>query len=171
MRIFLIGYMGSGKTTVGRKIASLIDAPFIDLDTRIESSSGKSITELFSTGEDDFRKLERQSLMEISKEPNLVVSTGGGTPCFFDNMEWMNQQGITVYLKLDPISLFHRLRASKRPRPLIAGMEDDELLAYIEKNLTERESFYKKSKYQVKGESIDALSLVNNIRFGESQLR
>ena len=171
MRIFLIGYMGSGKTTVGRKMASLLDSNFVDLDTRIESTTGKTITELFDSGEDAFRKLERETLMGISKDPKLVLSTGGGTPCFHDNMEWMNEQGVTVYLKLDPLSLFHRLRASKRPRPLIAGKSDDELLDYIHKSLTERELHYRKAKYQVKGENLEVMSLVNNILFGERQLK
>jgi len=171
MRIFLIGYMGSGKTTTGRKMASLYDCPFIDLDTRIETTTGKSISEHFILGEDHFRKVEQQTLHNASTDSKFILSTGGGTPCFHGNMEWMNRNGITVYLKLDPLSLFHRLKASKRPRPLLEGKSDDELLEFIKSNLAERESVYRQARYQVKGEDLDVLSLVNNINMGERQLR
>ncbi|MFM7901676.1 MAG: shikimate kinase [Bacteroidota bacterium] len=171
MRIFLIGYMGSGKTTTGRKMALLYDCPFIDLDTRIETTTGKSISEHFILGEDHFRKVEQQTLHNASTDSKFILSTGGGTPCFHGNMEWMNRNGITVYLKLDPLSLFHRLKASKRPRPLLEGKSDDELLEFIKSNLAEREPVYRQARYQVKGEDLDVLSLVNNINMGERQLR
>ena len=171
MRIFLIGYMGSGKTTTGRKMASLYDCPFIDLDTRIETTTGKSISEHFILGEDHFRKVEQQTLHNASTDSKFILSTGGGTPCFHGNMDWMNKNGITVYLKLDPLSLFHRLKASKRPRPLLEGKSDDELLEFIKNNLAEREPVYRQARYQVKGEDLDVLSLVNNINMGERQLR
>lgn len=171
MRIFLIGYMGSGKTTTGRKMASLYDCPFIDLDTRIETTTGKSISEHFILGEDHFRKVEQQTLHNASTDSKFILSTGGGTPCFHGNMDWMNKNGITVYLKLDPLSLFHRLKASKRPRPLLEGKSDEELLEFIKNNLAEREPVYRQARYQVKGEDLDVLSLVNNINMGERQLR
>lgn len=171
MRIFLIGYMGSGKTTTGRKMAALYDCPFIDLDSRIESTTGKTITEHFALGEEHFRKIEQQTLHSAATDQKFVLSTGGGTPCFNENMDWMNRNGITVYLKLDPLSLFHRLKSSKRPRPLLEGKTDDELLEYIKTSLAEREKIYRLARYQVKGEDLDVLSLVNNINMGERQLR
>ncbi|MFM7823539.1 MAG: shikimate kinase [Bacteroidota bacterium] len=133
--------------------------------------TGKSISEHFILGEDHFRKVEQQTLHNASTDSKFILSTGGGTPCFHGNMEWMNRNGITVYLKLDPLSLFHRLKASKRPRPLLEGKSDDELLDFIKSNLAEREPVYRQARYQVKGEDLDVLSLVNNINMGERQLR
>jgi len=171
MKIFLLGYMGSGKTTVGKKLAALLDYTFIDLDAMIESETDHSITEWFSEGEAKFREIETLVLKQTADFNNAVISTGGGTPCFNDNMIWMKEHGLTMYLKLAAGSLFHRLAASKSMRPLLAGKSDVELMEYIIESLNERDYFYSQSHYVVKGESIDVKSLLDEIKNSESQLR
>ncbi len=142
-RIFLIGFMGSGKSTVGRNLANALKWKFIDLDTYIEDKQGFLVSEIFSRdGESVFRLMEQQALEEVSKMDNVVIATGGGVPCFFNNMENMKQAGLTMYLKLSPESLLQRLLPARKTRPLIADKSDAELLLYIEKKLEERESFY-----------------------------
>ena len=118
IRIFLTGYMGAGKTTLGKAFACEISVPFIDLDWYIEERFHKSIRELFTErGEASFRELERNMLHEVGEFEDVVVSTGGGTPCFFDNMEYMNGCGQTVFLDVHPDILFRRLRVAKLQRP------------------------------------------------------
>lgn len=152
MKIFLIGFMGSGKTTLGRKLAQKLGYSFADLDERMCAYTGKTIPELFSSlGETGFRKLEQETLHKTQKEENLVVSTGGGTPCFFDNMDWMNREGKTVYLHVSAKALASRLEQSKAERPLIGNRKGEELLAFIEEKLVEREVFYQKAHMMVSG--------------------
>ena len=118
IRIFLTGYMGAGKTTLGKAFAREMNVPFIDLDWYIEERFHKSIRELFTErGEASFRELERNMLHEVGEFEDVVVSTGGGTPCFFDNMEYMNGCGQTVFLDVHPDILFRRLRVAKQQRP------------------------------------------------------
>lgn len=152
-RIFLIGYMGSGKTTVGRLLASKLGYGFIDMDLHIEEKQFKSVSQLFAEkGEDEFRLLEQQSLHEVAEFENVVISTGGGVPCFFDNMDYMNSHGLTVYLKLSPSQLAERLEASRAgKRPLLAGRKGDELLQFIVAGLAVREPFYKQATLSVSG--------------------
>ncbi len=171
MLIFLTGYMGSGKTTIGKKLASLMNYNFVDLDDRIEQETGRSIPELFQKGEHDFREIETMVLRSLSEAPNTVISTGGGTPCFNDNIAWMKSHGITIYIQMTAGSLFHRLSLSKKERPLLSGKSDVELMEYITDTLREREFFYQQSHYTVKGENLDAKTLLAEIEKGESQLR
>ncbi|HHU41237.1 MAG TPA: shikimate kinase [Fermentimonas caenicola] len=146
-RVFLIGYMGSGKTTVGKKLASLLKLSFIDLDAYIEGKHRKKISEIFAEkGEDEFRKIERRALIDVSQIENAIISTGGGAPCFFDNMSLMNESGVTVYIEADPEELAARLMASKTVRPLIAGKSKDELIPFITKHLADRERYYRNAK-------------------------
>jgi len=141
-KIFLVGFMGSGKTTVGKKLASRLGWSFMDLDERIESGAGMKITEIFSEkGEPYFRKLEYDVLRNI-EESETVVSTGGGTPCSDDNMEYMLNSGLTIYLKMTPSQLKGRLLKSSRERPLIKNVGIRELEGFIEKKLLEREKWY-----------------------------
>ena len=122
IRIFLTGYMGAGKTTLGKAFAREMNVPFIDLDWYIEERFHKSIRELFTErGEASFRELERNMLHEVGEFEDVVVSTGGGTPCFFDNMEYMNGCGQTVFLDVHPDILFRRLRVAKQQRPILQG--------------------------------------------------
>lgn len=142
-RIFIIGYMGSGKTTVGKRLAKALSLEFIDLDAYIQSKYRKTIPQLFEEkGEEGFRELEHLMLREVATFENVVISTGGGAPCFFDNMELMNSAGITIYLQAEPKELADRLVASKTVRPLIAGKSREELVSFITKHLAQREPFY-----------------------------
>lgn len=146
-RIFIIGYMGSGKTTVGKKLAASMSLSFIDLDAYIESKYHKTISGLFADkGESGFRDLERKALVEVSHIENVVISTGGGAPCFFDNIDLMNKAGVTVYIHADPDELAARLLASKTVRPLIAGKPKGELIPFITEHLAKRDPFYTKAK-------------------------
>ena len=146
-RVYLIGYMGVGKTTIGKKLAQALGANFIDLDKFIESRYRKTVSKLFSErGEEAFRLLEQKSLREISEIENVVISTGGGTPCFFDSIKLMNQTGITVYIQAEPEELAARLGASKTVRPIIAEKPKDELVSFITNHLSEREKFYSQAQ-------------------------
>jgi shikimate kinase len=147
-KVFLIGFMGSGKTTFGKFLAKKTGNDFFDLDEYIENKYDKRITELFAEfGEDGFRKIERECLHEIPVSDNCFIATGGGTPCFFDNMEYMNRAGETVYLRTSVQELFERLALSEVKRPLIAGKTPEELEGYISDALSKREIHYMKSKY------------------------
>ncbi|MFW5645529.1 MAG: shikimate kinase [Bacteroidota bacterium] len=147
MKIFLIGFMGSGKTTLGRKLARRMEYNFIDLDEFIENKESKKISKIFSSyGENKFRVMEAENLRLLEILKDAVISTGGGAPCFYDNMEWMNTRGITIYLKHDVESLFRRLRASNKKRPLIKGMSKGKLFNYIRETLALREEYYNQSK-------------------------
>lgn len=147
MRIFLTGYMGCGKSTIGRKIAALMGINFIDLDKYIEERNFKSVPDIFAQeGENAFRLKERQALQEVAEFEEIVVGTGGGAPCFFDNMQLMNEAGITIYLAPDNETLACRLLRSKTERPLIAGKSKEELLTFIQQALEKRAPFYEQSK-------------------------
>jgi shikimate kinase len=146
MRIFLIGYMGSGKSTVGRGLAKLLKMNFIDLDTYIESRNFKTIPEIFAQeGEGAFRKAEQKALHEVSGFENVIVATGGGAPCFFDNMEVIKKAGKSLYLNGSPRLLAERLLHSKTERPLIKGKSEAELIAFIDETLNKRSQWYKQA--------------------------
>jgi shikimate kinase len=154
MRIYLVGYMGCGKTTIGRKIADLLGIGFVDLDKYIEERYFKSVPAIFAEeGEQAFREKERISLLEVAEFENIVVGTGGGAPCFYDNMEVMNSNGVTVYIAPDPEVLAKRLIKSKTERPLIAGKSESELIAFINDALQKRAPFYEKSQIIIRGEN------------------
>jgi shikimate kinase len=158
--------MGSGKTTLGRKLANKLDYDFIDLDELIEEQENLSISEIFSKqGEDSFRKTESRILNEtITTQTNIVLSVGGGTPCYFNNMELINKQATSIYLKYNEGMLFSRLKSAKSERPLLVGKSDDELKDFIHKTLAVREKFYQLSNIVVEGNNIkvDAILLVLN---------
>lgn len=157
MLIYLIGFMGCGKTTVGMRLAKILKYKFIDLDELIEERTGKKISEIFEEeGQQGFRQLETETLKYISSREKIVIATGGGTPCFNNNLTLMNESGITVYIRMAPGSLFHRLLPSKTKRPLIAGLTDLQLMEFIMNTLPERELFYSQAKFTVKGENLKA---------------
>ena len=141
-RIFLIGYMGAGKTTVGKVLSRQLGLSFIDLDHYIEGRYGQLFAE---KGEDAFRDIERRMLREVAAFEDVLVSTGGGAPCFFDNMEFMNGAGQTVYLKVSVEELAKRLELCKSTRPILKGRSGDELKAFIAESLEKREPFYSKA--------------------------
>ena len=164
MRIFLIGFMGCGKTTLGKKLAKHLNYNFIDLDSYIEKTTNKTITEIFENkGEKKFRIVEKESLMEVCKKDNLVIATGGGTPCFFDNMQKILDSGKAIYLKMEIEDLLERLETEKSQRPLIENKSTKELENFIRNKLSERESFYKKSNYILQGKSICEKEIQNLI--------
>ena len=145
-RIFLIGYMGAGKTTLGRALAKELDIQFIDLDSYIEKRLCKSVSQIFAeNGEEGFRDIERRMLHEVGDFENVVISTGGGTPCFFDNIEYMNRQGATVFLDVPVERLFIRLKIARKKRPLIMEKNDDELRDFITEQLAKRMPYYSKA--------------------------
>jgi shikimate kinase len=147
-RIILIGYMGSGKTTVGKALAKELGLPFYDLDWYIESRMRKTVPQIFAErGEEGFRKIEYNMLHEVAEFENVIISCGGGTPCFFDNMDYLNQQGQVVYLKADPEVLYKHLQMARVERPLLKGKSHEELLAFIKEQLEKREPFYTKARY------------------------
>jgi shikimate kinase len=157
MKIFLIGFMGSGKTTLGRKLAARMDYEFIDLDHKLEQRVELSIAEYFSFfGEDSFRKLEKEVLRKTPYPENAVISTGGGLPCFFDNMDWMKANGKVVYLNLSPKTLADRLEAGKEERPLLQDKHGEALVAFIEQKLEEREKYYSQANIIADGLSLTA---------------
>jgi len=155
-RIFLIGYMGAGKTTLGKAFARAMGLTFIDLDWYIEERFHKTIRQLFTErGEDGFRDLEKRMLHEASEFEDVVISVGGGTPCFFDNMEYMNAAGETVFLDVDIKVLFRRLKVAKQQRPLLDGKTDEELMLFIQEALQARLPFYTKAKHVFNGELLE----------------
>ncbi len=143
MRIFLVGYMGVGKTTYGKKLATRYGLEFIDLDGYISSKENVKVAYIIkSEGERYFRKLEQKYLKELVKEEDVLVSTGGGTPCFFENMTLINQHGVSIYLKLDEKSLAKRLINGVESRPILKGKTIDELTKFIVQHLKERTPYY-----------------------------
>lgn len=146
-KIFLTGYMGVGKTTIGNNLAKKLNFPFIDIDLLIEEYYKKKIANIFiEKGEKEFRKIEQKTLKKIIQwEKNLVVATGGGTPCFFQNMALMNISGITIYLKIAIELLIERLIKIKYGRPLIRNKNIEEIKCFVNDNFVKRESFYKKA--------------------------
>ena len=146
MQIYLVGFMGSGKSFTGKRLASLLNRNFIDLDTFIEEWQGLTIRGIFEQfGEPHFREIERQALQQMMGQPISVIATGGGTPCFHDNMEWMNDHGLTIYLDTAQQVLFDRLKDGRAHRPLIKSMTDEGLKAFINTKLSERSQYYLQS--------------------------
>lgn len=150
MRIYLIGYMGSGKSRLGRRLSAHLGVQFVDMDDYIEERNCKTVPQLFAElGEEGFREKERKALQELSEFTDIVIATGGGAPCFFDNMDLMNETGTTVYLNIDPAILAERLLKSKTERPLIKGKSHEELVSFIDETLQRRDVFYSKAKLQI----------------------
>lgn len=167
MKVFLIGFMGSGKTTIGKKLANYLKYEFIDLDKLIESKAGMSIVSYFEFhGEEAFRELERDILQKTEFPENVIIATGGGAPCFGDNMEWMNKNGLVAYLSLSPKALASRLEHSKTDRPLIRHLKGDELIDFISSKLQEREVFYNQAKYVVSASDLTAERLSFYLNLG-----
>jgi shikimate kinase len=163
--IYIIGFMGSGKTTAGKKLASLLGWSFIDLDKRIEEYTGKTIPEIFSqNGEDYFRIIETQLLRNLKSCTKTVISTGGGTPCYIDNMDFMIETGLTIYLKLTPAELKSRLSQSKGERPLINDLDQKELTSFIKEKLAVREKWYERSDITINGIDLEINLLLSHVK-------
>lgn len=147
-RILLIGFMAAGKTTLGKALAQDLGLQFIDLDYYIENRYRCSVSQLFAEkGEEAFRQIERNMLHEVAEFEDVVISTGGGTPCFFDNMEYMNSKGTTVYLKATVDVIFTRLTIARIQRPLVKGKTADGLRQYITDMLDTRNPYYSRAHH------------------------
>jgi shikimate kinase len=156
--IFFVGFMGSGKTFFGKKLSKKWNRPFVDLDLYIEQKMEKSIDSIFKEyGEHYFRKLENQFLKELSAQENLIISCGGGTPIFHNNLEIMKKSGIVIYIKQPKEILLGRLRRNKQKRPLVQKLNDDELKAFINHKLEEREKFYKQANIIIESPNVEKI--------------
>jgi shikimate kinase len=165
--IYIIGFMGSGKSTAGKKLAAALEWTFIDLDRKIEEAAGKSIPEIFSKdGEEKFRSLETEVLRNLKSQVKTIVSTGGGTPCHADNMTFMLETGVTVYLKMSTSQLVSRLLGSTEGRPVLKNVPDDKLYDFIDNKLAIREKFYNKANIIVEGINLDINNLQAIIKLG-----
>lgn len=163
-RIFLLGFMGTGKTHWAQQWADVHEAVFVDLDHEIELEVGKSVLDIFEeNGEVFFREVEAKKLREISTQDNIIVSTGGGAPCFHENIQWMNDHGITVLLEAGPQYILERVLHEKQKRPLIKNLNEAELLFFIQQKLEERMPFYRQAKYKLSAENLTYDSLIQII--------
>lgn len=162
-RIVLIGYMGAGKTTLGRVLAKHLNLEFFDLDWYVENRYRMKIPQIFQEkGEEGFRQLERLMLHEVGEMEDVVISCGGGTPCFFDNMEYMNSLADTIYLKATPEVLAMHLRMGKGKRPLLEGKSPEELEETVRQMLVDREPFYTRAKHIVDVSLLDTASKIQD---------
>jgi shikimate kinase len=164
MRVYLIGYMGSGKTRFGMELSVKTGYPFIDTDDLFEAKYRISIVDFFDKyNEETFRKLERDLLLETINCQDAIISTGGGTPCFYDNMDFIRKNGISIYLKMDILSLVNRLVVVKKKRPLLRDKPFKDMEAYIRAQITEREIFYNQADFTVDAEIVTANDIVRLI--------
>jgi Shikimate kinase len=155
-RIFLVGYMGAGKTTLGKALAHRMNLSHIDTDNYIEKRYHKKISEIFSSeGEERFRDIEHRIIKEIAEIEDVVVSTGGGLPCFNNNMAVMNNFGITVYLETSAEELAARLNESKSVRPVLKNRSGNELIMFIKESLDKRNVFYEQAKIHFDAEQMN----------------
>lgn len=177
MIVFLLGFMGAGKSYLGRQLAQETGTKYLDLDEELVKHTGMTINQLFENyGEDHFRKLETELLHKVSndlsfsniennsKENYYFIGCGGGTPCFNNNMEWMNKHGITVWLNPSVIVLFSRLRNEQDERPLLKGLGDHELMTFIENKLAERRKFYELSIVKLNDANYSLSTILTNIK-------
>lgn len=163
-RVFLIGFMGCGKSKLGKSVSSKSNRPFIDLDDLVEITHQMTIPQLFTAfGEQGFREREKRVLQNSALVEDAIIATGGGAPCFFDNMDWMNQNGITVFIDSPVKVLADRLINAKVERPLLKGKSMEELVQFIDEKLKERRPFYEQAKIILKGVDLNADSLLEAI--------
>lgn len=166
MIYFLTGMPGSGKSTLGKELSKILKYRYVDLDELIEQKEGRSIPEIFGrSGQDYFRRKETEALEDIihSKE-NLIVSTGGGAPCFNNNMELMNNAGKSIFIDVSADELFKRLKAGKQNRPLVQGLSDEALMSKLIQMNTERVPFYKMAHYHFKGDNLSSKEISDQLK-------
>ncbi len=165
MKIILIGFMSSGKSTIGKILADSLNFKFYDIDDIFEERYKISINDFFEKfGEPKFRELEHLLLKQTLEEDNSVISCGGGTPCFFDNIKLINNNGVSVYLKLNSRILFERLNKTRKKRPLLSGLTYDNLEKYISENLIKREPFYNQAQIIIDIENIQPEDFVKHLK-------
>lgn len=164
-KIFLTGYMGSGKSSTGKTLATQLGYEFIDLDKFVEQEYKMTIPEIFSNkGEKEFRAMEHNALKKVIEKENTVVACGGGTPCYYNNMELMNNNGTTVYLKLSVDSLVNRLMTAKEKRPLILNKDEKQLREFVSRQLEKREDIYHQAQYTVKAKDLNVNELASFVK-------
>lgn len=164
-KFFLIGYMGSGKTTVGKQLATKLNYDFIDLDAFIEKEYQQTIDAVFTTkGEAEFRAMEHNMLKRVIEKNNVVIACGGGTPCYYSNLELMNNNGITIYVKMSADTLISRLINAKSSRPLLKDKTENELRSFVVQQLEKREHFYNQAHYVVKGKDLNVSELAKFLK-------
>jgi len=165
MKIFLIGFMGCGKTHWGRQLSQKLQIPFFDLDEKIEEREGSPITEIFSeNGEEYFRLLEKDVLHLLTEShETFVMATGGGTPCFYNSIDYLNDKGTTVWINCSVDCLFQRLKSEKEKRPLIRSITDEELRAQIIRRYATRKIYYRKAKLIITEDDVSLDRLVTAI--------
>lgn len=156
MRVFLLGFMGAGKTYWGKQLAEHWGLPFFDLDEVIIEREGMSVSDIFAAkGEDAFRQMEKEALRElVAEQDKFVISCGGGTPCFHENMPFMNEQGITVWLNPTVEVMVERLQRKREKRPLLKDLSDEELVAFVEKRLTARTPVYEQARIIIENDEV-----------------
>ncbi len=165
VRVYLIGYMGSGKSRTGGEVAAKMDWRFTDMDDLFEEKYRISVLDFFEKyDENSFRNIERKLLHETILEDNMIIATGGGTPCFFDNMDFINNNGTSIYLKPDIALLINRLRIVRKKRPLLKDVRLENLVDFVHQQLVERELFYTKAHFTIEGADISADNIINLIK-------
>ncbi|MET3880111.1 MULTISPECIES: shikimate kinase [Chitinophaga] len=163
MKIYLLGFMGAGKSYWGKQLADHWQLPYYDLDEVIVEAEEMAIADIFATkGEDYFREKESQLLRELSKQDNFLISCGGGTPCFQENMDFMNEHGTTVWINPSVETMVERLQRKKSKRPLIADLEDEDLVGFVEKKMAERLPFYQQSRHIITSDNISLDTFTQN---------
>lgn len=161
VRVIIIGYMGAGKTTLGKALSKELGIPFYDLDWYIESRMRRTVEQIFAeNGEEGFRKIEYNMLHEVAEFEDVIISCGGGTPCFFDNIDYLNGQGDVCYLKATPEVLYKHLLMGKVERPLIKGKSPEELINFITEQVGKREEFYTKARYTLDVSLMDSFEKI-----------
>ena len=165
MRVYLVGYMGSGKSRTGREVAENLDWRFIDMDDMFEERYRISVLDFFDKyDEGSFRNIEHNLLHETIRDDKVIISTGGGTPCFFDNMDFINNNGTSIYLKPDLALLVNRLKIVRKKRPLLKEIKLENLAEYIHNQINEREKVYLKANYKLESTDITVENIVNIIK-------
>lgn len=164
MRIYLIGYMYSGKTTVGRKLADALGYDFLDLDQAIETRYHTTLPLFFKRyGEPMFRQVEMQMLHATDQMDNVVISTGGGTPCFGDNMQWINDNGTSIYLRLTEESICQRMESSRKCRPTVMALPPEERKQFIHDQLSARLPIYQQARHTIVADGMDTKDIISTI--------
>lgn len=162
--IILLGYMGAGKTSVGKVMARKLGLNFYDLDFFIEERFRRKVADIFAErGEEGFRKIEYNMLHELAEFEDVVIAVGGGTPCFFDNMDYMNSKGITVFMNASPEIIVRHLKISHTVRPLLQQKQGQELIDHISHHLEQRLPYYEKAQYTINVDTLDSFEKIDQL--------
>ena len=159
MLVFLIGFMGCGKSYTARNLSVMLEMPHIDMDKAIEEAEGMTIKEIFAEkGEPYFREAERKFLQNMDADANLIIATGGGAACFFDNIKTMNEKGLTIYLNRSKSIAMAQLLKGIEKRPLLQGMTEEQIADFYDTKLAERSPFYEQAKYHAGDADVEEIA-------------